>query len=98
VSGTALTSYGPITLSFKPVRKPIITIGAVDSIPCAGNYFNVPFSVDTAMIAGNVFKVEISDSLGVFSPAFNTVLGTKTIITSDTIPTYMPFTLNFGSH
>ncbi len=97
-SGTALTGYGPLTLSFKPVRKPIITIGTVDSIPCAGNYFNVPFSLDTAMIAGNTFKAEISDSLGVFSPTFNNILGTKASITSDTIQAYMPFTLNFGSH
>ncbi len=97
-SGAALTGYGPLTLSFKPFRKPIITIGTVDSIPCAGNYFNVPFSLDTAMIAGNTFKVEISDSLGVFNPTFNSILGTKTSITSDTIQAYMPFTLNFGSH
>ncbi len=98
VSGSALTGYGPLTLSFKPFRKPVITMGEVDSIPCAGTYFNVPFSLDTAMIAGNIFKVEISDSLGNFSPVTNTVLGTKTSINSDTIQAYMPFTLNFGSH
>jgi len=97
-SGTPLTGYGPLTFSFKPVRTPVITIGNVDSIPCAGNYFSVPFSLDTSMIAGNVFKVEISDSLGVFNPASINILGTKATITSDTIQAYMPFTLNFGSH
>ncbi|MBK6635994.1 MAG: hypothetical protein IPG38_18435 [Chitinophagaceae bacterium] len=98
ISDNPLTGYGPLTLSFKPVRKPVITIGNVDSIPCTGNYFSVPFSLDTLMIAGNIFKVEISDSLGVFNPAFSNVLGTKVTITSDTIQAYMPFTLNFGSH
>lgn len=98
ISDNPLTDYGPLTLSFKPVRIPVITLGEVDSIPCAGTYFSVPFSLDTAMIAGNVFKAEISDSLGVFSPVSNSVLGTKAGITSDTIQAYMPFTLNFGSH
>ncbi len=98
ISDNPLTDYGPLTLSFKPVRKPIITIGNVDSIPCSGTYFNVPFNLDTLMIAGNIFKVEISDSLGVFNPAFINVLGSKATITSDTIQAYMPFTLNFGSH
>lgn len=98
ISDNPLTGYGPLTLSFKPVRKPVITIGNVDSIPCAGNYFSVPFSLDTSMIAGNIFKVEISDSLGVFNPSSVTNLGSKASITSDTIQAYMPFTLNFGSH
>ena len=98
ISGTPLTSYGPLTLSFKAVRKPVITIGDVDSIPCAGNYFNVPFALDTAMIAANRFNVEISDSLGNFSSSFNPVIGTKVTTTSDTIPAYMPFTLAFGKH
>lgn len=98
ISANPLTDYGPLTLSFKPVRKPIITIGAVDSIPCEGTYFNVPVSLDTSMIAGNIFNVELSDSLGAFNTVFNPLLGTKASITSDTIQAYMPFILNYGSH
>ena len=99
VSDNPLTAYGPLSLSFKPVRKPVISIGTVDSIPCSGFYFKVPVNLDTAMIAGNIFKVEVSDSLGVFNPAvFIDVLGTKATITSDTILAYMPFVMNYGSH
>lgn len=97
-SSTALTGYGPLTLSFKPFRKPIITIGEVDTIPCGNNFIKVPFSLDTAMIAGNTFKVELSDSLGVFSTAFNPVLGTKSTITADTIQAFISSGLNLGSH
>ncbi|MBS1509467.1 MAG: hypothetical protein JST86_01405 [Bacteroidetes bacterium] len=98
LSGVPLTGYGPLTLSFKPFRKPVITIGNVDSIPCGNNFISVPFSLDTAMIAGNTFKVELSDSLGVFSSSFNPVLGTKATITSDTITAFISSGLNMGSH
>lgn len=98
LSGASLTGYGPLTLSFKPFKKPNITIGEVDSIPCGSTNISVPFSLDTAMLAGNQFKVELSDSLGVFSPTFNPVLGTKLSINSDTIQAFISSTLHMGSH
>lgn len=102
VSGTVtaavpLTQPGPITFSFKPVRKPVITLGEVDSLPCAGTYFKVPFALDTAMITGNNFSVQLSDSLGNFT-GYLDILGTKTVTGSDTILAYMPFYLAWGRH
>ena len=98
ITNGPVTGYGPMTLSFKPIRKPVITLGNVDSIPCAGTYFPVPFSLDTLMITGNIFSVQISDSLGNFSNGFNPSLGSKVSVSSDTILAYMPFILNWGSH
>lgn len=49
------------------------------------------------MITGNIFSVQISDSLGNFSNGFNPSLGSKVAL-SDTILAYMPFILNWGSH
>lgn len=96
-SGIALNNYGPLTLSFKPFRKPVITIGNVDSIHCGNTFISVPFTLDTAMIVGNTFKVELSDSLGVFSTSSNTVLGTKNSINSDTITAFISSGLHMGS-
>lgn len=97
LSGIPLTTYGPVTFSFKPIRKPIITIGTVIPNPCTGVGFNVPFSLDTLMIAGNRFDVQLSDSLGVFH-ANNTIIGTKLSISSDTIIATLPGSLNYGSN
>lgn len=93
ISGDSLTQYGPLSLSYKPARKPVITVGNIDSIACEGTNFNVPFTLDTLMTAGNVFRVEVSDTLGHFNNTFNPTIGSKTTITSDTIVAYMPYYL-----
>ena len=92
ISGIPLTVYGPLTLSFKPVRKPVITLGNLDTIHCQNTNFYVPYTLDTAMIANNLFTVQLSDTLGNFSqnPPY---LGSKTTSNSDSILCFVP---NFG--
>ncbi len=77
ISATPLTEYGPLTLSFKPVRKPVISITAMDPIRCLNSAFYVHYTADTAMIAGNQMRVEISDTLGNFSTFWNPTFGSK---------------------
>lgn len=88
-SALPVIQSGPLTFSRRPVRKPIITIGAVDSLICAAQYFKVPFSLDTLMLAGNTFSVQLSDSNGSFA-GFVPVLGTKAGIGADTILAHAP--------
>ncbi|MCU0334789.1 MAG: hypothetical protein MUF62_07020, partial [Chitinophagaceae bacterium] len=94
ISGTVrsalpVSQSGPLTFSRRQLRKPIITIGTVDSLICAAQYFKVPFSLDTLMLAGNTFSVQLSDSNGSFT-GFVPVLGTKAGIGPDTILAYAP--------
>ena len=98
ISGDSLSQFGPIAFSFKPARKPVITMGSIDSTACEGNNFNVPFTLDTLMTAGNLFRVEVSDSNGHFSTVFNYTIGSKATISSDTIIAFMPYYLFPGRH
>jgi len=77
LSSSDSTTGGPLTFSFKPVRKPIITITALDSVRCLNTGFFVHYTADTAMIAGNFMRVEVSDTLGNFNNFFNPTFGTK---------------------
>lgn len=81
------TAGGPLTLSYKPVRKPVITIGNLtDSLPCLSTPFYVRYTADTAMISGNTMSVQVSDTLGNFNNFFNPSFGNKlTSAASDSI-------------
>ncbi|MBX9782099.1 MAG: hypothetical protein K2X48_02290 [Chitinophagaceae bacterium] len=89
-SASPLTNYGPLTISSKPIRKPVITIGTVDTVPCIGQTFMVRFTLDTNMVAGNTFRVELSDTLGNFNASFNPTIGSKISSSSDSILATMP--------
>lgn len=89
-SASPISTYGPLTISSKPIRKPVITIGATDTLPCIGQTFMVRFTLDTNMVAGNTFRVELSDSLGNFNASFNPTIGSKISSTSDSILATMP--------
>jgi CARDB/PKD-like domain len=94
VSPDSLDDYGPLTFSFKPLRKPVITMGNVDTFHCQFTNYYVPFTVDTSMIAGNLYYVELSDTLGNFNTTgFNPQLGSKGGFNSDSI---LAFTPNFA--
>ncbi|MCY7420416.1 MAG: hypothetical protein LH478_01600 [Chitinophagaceae bacterium] len=80
------TTGGPLTFSFKPVRKPVITIAPLDSVRCLNGGFFVRYTADTAMISGNNMRIEVSDTLGNFNNFFNPSAGSKnTSATSDSI-------------
>jgi len=91
-----ITTYGPLTLSAKPIRKPVITIGSIDSITCVNRSFMVRFTLDTLMLTGNIFRVQLSDSLGNFSTGFNPTIGQKQTITSDSIQVSFPINVAIG--
>lgn len=88
-SAQPVTNYGPITFSFKPIRKPIITMDPIDTFACIGISFKVRFSLDTAMVAGNVFRVQLSDTLGNFN-ASSQFIGSKSTATSDSFFVTLP--------
>lgn len=77
ISATPLTGYGPLTLSFKPVRKPVVSINAMDPVRCLNSAFYVHYTADTAMTSGNQMRIEISDTLGNFSTFWNPTFGSK---------------------
>jgi hypothetical protein len=93
LSGDSLSTFGPLTFSFKPLRKPVITMITTDSVHCLNTGFNVPYTADTAMIAGNTLRVEVSDTLGNFNNFFNPTFGSKlTSAAVDSIP-FLSFAL-----
>ncbi len=95
VSGDSLDQFGPVAFSFKPVRKPVITMSNLDTIHCQYNRFYVPFTLDTAMISGNNFILQLSDTFGNFSanPPF---IGSVTSINSDSILSLYPTYITYG--
>lgn len=94
-SALPVTNYGPITFSFKPIRKPVITMLPIDTFACIGVSFKVRFSLDTAMVAGNVFRVQLSDTLGNFN-ASSPIIGLKFTSTSDSFFVTLPGTAVVG--
>ena len=90
-SADSLSTFGPLTFSFKPIRIPVITIGAVDPTPCLGNYFKVPFSLDTVLANPTTFTVKLSDTLGNFAPYSFLQFGQKSAgtILHDTLLAYI---------
>ncbi|TAD84660.1 MAG: hypothetical protein EAY75_12680 [Bacteroidetes bacterium] len=94
-SSEALTSYGPITFSYKPLRKPIITVGPSDTLACAGIGFRLRFSLDTAMVFGNIFRAQLSDSFGNFQ-ANSPIIGSKFGTNSDSITAFLPGDVAMG--
>ncbi|MEO7308824.1 MAG: hypothetical protein ABIX01_00385 [Chitinophagaceae bacterium] len=89
LSADSVSTFGPLTLSFKPIRIPVITIGTVDPIPCLGYYFKVPFTLDTPLVNPTTFTVKLSDTLGNFAPYSFYQFGQKVTKTSDTILAYI---------
>ncbi|MEP6675975.1 MAG: CARDB domain-containing protein, partial [Ferruginibacter sp.] len=81
-------AQGPVTLSKKPMRIPIINIAGADTIiKCLNTGFNVPYIADTAFVANNYIRVEVSDTLGNFNTFFNPTFGYKyTSLAVDSIP------------
>ncbi len=98
-SGLPVTTYGPIAFSFKPIRRPIVTIGNFDSLICENHYFRIPIALDTLPLAGNYFSVEVSDSSGNFNTFFNPGLGGKAShALVDTIDAFASPFLGYNRH
>lgn len=91
------TIGGPLTFSYKPVRKPVITMSALDTVHCQFSNFYVPFTLDTAMVTGNVFKVQLSDTLGNFA-SNATVIGQKITSNSDSVLCSIPGGIFYGKN
>lgn len=80
---TADSVAGIYTDGFAPLRIPVITIGKLDSVICAGQNFKVPISLDTLAFTNNTFFVQLSDSAGSFANPL--IIGAKFTTSSDTI-------------
>lgn len=99
-SSGIVPAYGPFTFSTKPIRKPIITLQSIgDSVKCAGQYYNLPYTLDTLALTGNVFRVELSDSAGHFSTGSNPSLGSlSSSALSGSVQFFLPSVLFYGHH
>jgi hypothetical protein len=95
----AVSQFGAFTISNKGIRKPIITLGDIDTVHCAGSFFYVKYTMDTLAVATNTFRVEVSDSAGNFSNFFNPSMGSKfTNKLVDSISVVTPYYLNYGKN
>lgn len=92
-----ISQFGAFAISNKGVKKPIITLGDVDTVHCAGYPFFVKYTLDTLAVTGNSFRVEVSDTAGNFNTFFNPSMGSKTSNRLvDSIPVVMPYYLTYG--
>ncbi|HNR20951.1 MAG TPA: M12 family metallo-peptidase [Bacteroidia bacterium] len=73
-----------------------ITTGLVPLVSfCAGVTLNVPFTINAAANAGNIFTAQLSDSLGSFASPVN--IGTLASTTAGTISCIAPTNTLYGS-
>ncbi|MEO6948242.1 MAG: hypothetical protein ABI123_01325, partial [Ginsengibacter sp.] len=91
-----ISTYGPLALAIKPIRKPIVTITPFDSLACLSAQFKVHFTLDTNAIQGNIFRVQLSDKNGSFTTGTQ-ILNSKTTFQSDSILVTVPYNLIVGS-
>jgi PKD repeat protein len=76
--------------------NPIISIGAMPSGPfCAGNSFNIPFSFTDCVDAGNVFTVQLSNAVGLFTSPIT--IGSLTSVNAGVINVTIPLNTSFGN-
>jgi hypothetical protein len=74
--------------SVEPPAPIYVTVGNLPDSICAGTPLRIPYTVNTAFGAGNVFTAQLSDKFGSFvSPV---TIGTITSSLSDTISTTIP--------
>lgn len=77
------------TLGYIPTRLPVVTVGPIPTVPCKNQPFKVPIDLDTTMVGGNTFQVQLSNSDGNFNTY--TIIGQKANVTdSDTIFATIP--------
>ena len=77
------------TLGYIPTRLPVVTVGPVPAAVCRQQSFKVPVDLDTAMVGGNTFQVQLSQANGDFSAFY--IIGQKAnMVNSDTIVAFIP--------
>ena len=94
-SAGSIDTFGVFTLSYFPVRVPIITIGNVDSLPCRSAALQIPFTLDTLAQPGNRFSAYLSDQNGSF--ANQRLIGFLDTQTGGNISTFIPSNVLPGS-
>ena len=77
-----------------PLESPTITTNPVLTMFCAGEKFNVTYTVSADFDPGNVFTAQISDAMGGFSSP--TAIGTLNSATSGSILVTLPKNLTAG--
>ncbi len=76
------------TFFISDVVIPEVTIGAIAATVCAGTTLEVPYTVNTAFGAGNIFTVQLSNVAGSFDAPVT--IGTSTASASGTINCTIP--------
>jgi hypothetical protein len=100
VPDSAAENMGYYTLGYNGnYRKPIITMGTMDTVACIGQGFKVRWTTDTLLFNANTFSVYISDSNGIFSwnGGAGYFLGSKQSRGSDSLQVY-PYGLPVGNN
>ena len=89
----SLVNYG--SFEVKPLSAIYITIGNIAVTACAGNTFNIPYSVNMAYGSNNVFSAQLSDVNGNFGNPVN--IGSFTGNNNDTIRATIPANASAGN-
>ncbi len=93
-NGFGCSSAGS-TFSVTIVALPTITTGTIATPICVGTTINVPFTITSTFINGNVFTAQLSDAAGSFSTPTN--IGTLTTTASGTIVATIPSNQSSGT-
>ena len=76
--------------------NPIISLGTIPSGPfCAGNSFSVPYTFTDCVDAGNVFTVQLSNPIGLFTSPVN--IGSISSVAAGNISVTIPINTVFGN-
>jgi PKD repeat protein len=76
--------------------NPIISLGTIPSGPfCAGNNFSVPYTFTDCVDAGNVFTVQLSNPIGLFTSPVN--IGSISSVAAGSISVTIPINTVFGN-
>jgi hypothetical protein len=88
VSNSFPCSSAGSTFTLTVIAVPTITPGTITTPICVGTTINVPFTITSNFISGNVFTAQLSDAAGSFTNPTN--IGTLTATASGTIVATIP--------
>ena len=93
---TSTPSYGSFYNSFIAKYNQLKTLAITTSSLCAGNTLTVPYAINGACNAGNIFTAQLSDATGSFASPIS--IGTISATSSGSITATVPSTVAYGTN
>ncbi len=93
---TSTAPYGSFYNSFVAKYNQLKTLSISTPSLCVGNTLAVPYTINGACNAGNIFTAQLSDAAGSFASSIS--IGTISATSSGTITATIPSTVTYGSN